>query len=379
MSTRLLWLFPFVIALAGCGGMAREPGSAPAAGPLSLSTVTAAAQQWPSTYEATGTVRPRSSAVISAKWMGYVREVKVQVGNRVRAGQLLVALDARELDAGSNRAEAATQEIRGAMPEADSAVAAAKANLNLAQVTFNRMNELYGKKSISDQEFDEASAKLKASQASCEMARAKRTQLDSKLAQAEQELRAAQVSRSYAQLEAPFAGIVTAKSVEPGNLAIPGAPLLTIERDGYRLEASVEESKLSAIRTGQQVSATVDGFDRPFDARVSEIVPTVDATSRAYIVKIDLPTASGLRSGVFGRATFPLGSREVLAVPAAAVIERGQLVFVVDGGIARTRLITLGAKTGDQMEVLSGLAAGDKVVVPVPKDLMDGARAEVKP
>jgi hypothetical protein len=107
----------------------------------------------------------------------------------------------------------------------------------------------------------------------------------------------------------------------------------------------------------------------------------VDATSRAYIVKIDLPTASGLRSGVFGRATFPLGSREVLAVPAAAVIERGQLqsVFVVDGGIARTRLITLGAKTGDQMEVLSGLAAGDKVVVPVPKDLMDGARAEVKP
>ena len=127
------------------------------------------------------------------------------------------------------------------------------------------MNELYEKKSISDQEFDEASAKLKAAQAAFDMARAKRTQLDAKLAQADQEVRAAQVTRSYAELKAPFAGIVTAKSVDPGNLATPGAPLLTIERDGYRLEASVEESKLEAIRAGQPVSVVLDGIDRNID------------------------------------------------------------------------------------------------------------------
>ena len=145
-------------------------------------------------------------------------------------------------------------------------MAAAKANLDLVQVTFKRMNELYAKKSISDQEFDEASAKLKAAQAAYEMARAKRTQMDAKLAQADQEVRAAQVTRSYAEVVAPFSGIVTAKSVDPGNLAAPGAPLLTIERDGYRLEASVEESKLSAIRTGQPVSATLDGINSTIDA-----------------------------------------------------------------------------------------------------------------
>ena len=87
---------------------------------------------------------------------------------------------------------------------------------------------------------------------------------------------------------------MTAKSVDPGNLAAPGAPLLTIERDGYRLEASVEESRLSAIRPGQPVSVTLDGINRTIDARVSEIVPAVDAASRAYIVKIDLPADAEL-------------------------------------------------------------------------------------
>ncbi len=107
-------------------------------------------------------------------------------------------------------------------------------------------------------------------------------------------MRATEVTRSYAEVLAPFAGVVTAKSVEPGNLALPGAPLLTIEREGaYRLEASVEESQLAAIRVGQPVSVTLDGVDRTLDARVSEIVPAVDAASRAYIVKIDLPAIAG--------------------------------------------------------------------------------------
>ncbi len=382
MTKRMLLLSPLVIWLAGCGDIAREPEPALTSAPaVAVSVMIPAVQQWPAIYEATGTVRARTSSIIAAKWMGYVREVKVQVGDQVRQGQLLVVLDARDLDSIVAQAAAARDEVRNVIPEADSAVAAAKADLSLAQSTFQRMNELYQKKSISDQEFDEASAKLKTAQAAFEMARAKRNQLDGRLAQADQQVRAAQVTRSYAEVQAPFAGIVTAKSVDPGNLATPGAPLFTIERDGYRLEASVEESKLGAIRAGQPVSVTLDGIDRTLDARVSEIVPAVDAASRAYTVKIDLPREPGLRSGIFGRARFQLGGRPVLAIPFAAVTERGQLqsVFVAENGFARTRLITLGDKAKDQVEVLSGLSAGDKVIFPVPQDLADGARVEVKP
>ena len=314
-------------------------------------------------YEATGTVRARAVATISAKWMGHVREVKAQAGDRVRTGQLLVTLDARDLDVAAARAKAGREEAAGGVPEAESAVAAADANLQLAQATFRRMSDLYAKQSISNQEFDEASARLKAAQAAHAMAKAKRAQLDSRIAAAEQEVRAAEVARSYAEVMAPFSGVVTARTVEPGTLAAPGTPLLTIEGEGYRLEASVEESQ--AVRVGQSVSVTLDGIARTIAARVSEISPSVDAASRAYIAKIDLPADTGIRSGMFGRAAFERGTRSVLTVPAAAVVTRGQLqsVSVVEGGAARSRIVTLGARRQDAVEVLSGLTAGEKIEV----------------
>jgi RND family efflux transporter MFP subunit len=378
----LLLMIPLAFWIIGCSAPERENKTATPAAAVVVSTVTAAEQPWPSIYEATGTVRARTSAVIAAKLMGYVREVKVQTGDRVREGQLLVTLDARDLDVNSRHAEAALEEVRSSMPEADSAAEGAKANLDLAQTTFNRMQELFNKKSISNQEFDEASAKLKAAQAAYQMALAKRAQLNAQAARVQQDVRASEVARSYAEITAPFAGVVTAKTVDPGTLAVPGTPLLTIEREGaFRLEASVEESHLTAIRVGQPVSVTLDGIDRTLEARVSEIVPAVDAASRSYTVKIDLPNAPALRSGAFGRATFSMGSRVALSIPAAAVTERGQLqsVLVPENGIARTRLITAGAKNRDRIEVLSGLTAGDKVIFPVPQGLGDGAAVEVRP
>ncbi len=382
MTKRLFLTIPVVIGLAGCGEASRQKPAASSEPVVTVSTVNAATETWPSIYEATGTVRARTSAVISAKLMGYVREVKVQTGDRVREGQLLVTLDTRDLDISSRRAEAAREEVRTAVPEAASAVEGAKANLDLAKVTFGRMQDLFQKTSISNQEFDEASAKLKAAQAAYQMAAARRLQLNSKLAEVDQEVRSTEVTRSYADVLAPFAGVVISKSVDPGSLALPGAPLFTIEREGtYRLEASVEESRLEAIRVGQPVSVTLDSVDHALEARVSEIVPTVDSASRAYIVKIDLPAVPAIRSGIFGRALFQLGSRSLLAIPAGAVTERGQLqsVLVVDNGVARTRLITTGQRTKDRVEVLSGLTAGEKVIFPAPEGLADGAKVEVRP
>jgi membrane fusion protein, multidrug efflux system len=379
-----LLLISVALWLAGCGEAPKPKGSGAesAAAPVKVSVTAASSATWPALYEATGTVRARTSAVISSKLTGYIKEVRVQSGDHVRDGQLLATLDARDLDIGSRRAEAARQEVRAALPEADSGVAAAKANADLAQATFNRMQDLLQKRSISNQEFDEASARLKAAQASLEMAHARRTQLDSKMAAVEQEVRSAEVSRSYAEVTAPFAGVVVAKSAEPGNLAMPGAPLFTIEREGsYRLEAQVEEARLATIRVGQPVGITLDGLDRKFEARVSEVMPAVDAASRAGIVRIDLAPGPSLRSGMYGRASFEQGSRSELAIPAAALMEHGQLqsVFVAENGIARVRLISTGQKAGDKVEVLSGLTAGDKVIFPVPQGLSDGATVEVRP
>jgi multidrug efflux pump subunit AcrA (membrane-fusion protein) len=357
------------------------PAGKASAPPLSVKVVQAAEQEWPATYEATGTVRSRTSAALSSKLMGYVREVHVALGDRVREGQVLVALDTRDLDTAAARAAAVREEMRTSIPEAESGVASAKANLELVQATFRRMNELYGKKSISDQEFDEASARVKAAQSTYDMARARRAQLDQRMAQAEQDVRAAQVTRSYAELTAPFGGIVTAKQVEIGNLATPGAPLLTIERESYRLEATVEESKLSDIRIGKAARVRIDGIDHEFDIRVAEVEPNVDAASRTFIAKLDLPSSAAWRPGQFGRVLFSLGSRRVLTLQAGAVMERGQLqsVFVAEAGFARARLITTGARMGDRVEALSGLTAGDQIIFPLPAGLGENSRVEVQP
>ena len=349
---------------------------------VAVPVVQVASVELPTVYEAVGTVRARTSTVIASKIMGSVREVKVHTGDAVGAGQLLVVIDSRDLDVAVRQSQAAREEALSAREEVDQAVAAAQANLDLAKVTFRRMHDLYEKKSISDQEHDEASARLKAAQAGYDMAVAKRAQVAAKIQQASEAVSSAEVMRGYAEIRAPFGGIVTEKPVEPGSMAIPGAPMLTVEQTGaLRLEVPVEESFLASVRVGQAVTVTLDSLDRTLEARVSEIGPQVDPASRAFLVKIDLPSVPHLRSGVYGRAKFSRGTRPALVVPAAAVSEQGQLqsVIVVEDGSARTRLVTLGQRQGDVVEVLSGLNAGERVVSPRSTTLPDGARVEPKP
>jgi len=378
-------ILPLVFAgilLAGCGQKPHQAETAPAGAPVSVKLESLTSVEWPTIYEATGTVRAKTAAVISSKVMGYVRQVSFQAGDRVRAGQLLVEIESRDLDTQVRQTEAAHREAEEALQEVDGAIATAKANLELSEATFRRMDDLYQKKSISSQEHDEATARLKVATAGYQMAAAKRRQVVARVSQASEGINAAASMREYARITAPFDGVVTDKHVEPGNLAAPGAPLATIEQAGvYRLEAAVEESLLREIRPGQGVTVTLEALDRTLNARVSEIVPAVDAASRTNIVKIDLPALAELRSGMFGRALFTLGKRRLLTVPAAAVREQGQLrsVFVADGGYARARLATFGETVQGRREVLSGLTEGEKIVFPAPPGLVDGARVEDRP
>ena len=364
--------------LTGC----REQPRAVRASEAPVVAVNAVASEtivWPTGTGAVGTVRARSSAVLASKVMGYVRDVRVHAGDRVSAGQVVAVLDAKDLDAAYRQAQAAHDESRDAQVEAAHAEAAAKANLDLAQATFRRIDDLFHNRSVSNQEHDEACARVKTAQAGYDMAASKRIQLASRIRQSEAGVHAAEVMRAYAEIRAPFAGTVTERRAEPGILATPGLPLLTIEQaSGYRLEVAVEESLAGQVRLGERVDVSIESLDRSLEARVSEIVPAVDPNSRAFLVKIDLPAIKDLRSGLYGRARFATGSRPVVAVPAEAVRRTGQIesVMVAEGGIARTRLITTGEVQGSKVEVLTGLRAGEMVI---PGDgVSDGSRVEAK-
>jgi membrane fusion protein, multidrug efflux system len=371
-----------LLLLAACGEKKAADKAPPALPPVKASLAAAALSGVPEYVESPGTVRARVTSPLSARLMAYVRDVRVQAGDPVRAGQVLIVLDARDVENAVRQAESARAEARGALPEVQNAIAAAKAGLDLADSTFNRMKDLYEKKSITSQEFDEASARRRMAQANYDMVVAKRTQVEAKIKQSEDGLAQANLQKSFTELTAPFAGIVTERKAEPGVLATPGVPLLIVEQAGaYRAEIPVEESQVARIKAGSPVTVDLQPLGKILDLRVSEIVPAIDAASRTFIARVDLPGGLPLKSGLYIRARFPVGERQALLVPAAAVLAQGQLqrVFVDDGGRVRTRFVTLGARFGDKLEVLSGLTAGEKVVHPVPADIADGAPLEVRP
>jgi RND family efflux transporter MFP subunit len=164
-------------------------------------------------------------------------------------------------------------------------------------------------------------------------------------------------------------------------MATPGTPLLIVEREGnLRLETSIDESRLGLVRIGEQVAVEIDGLKRTVSGRVAEAVPSIDAATRSFTAKIDLPSVPGLRAGMFGRAAFAGGEREALLVPQSAVLERGQIrsVYVVEGHTARLRLITLGEARDTRREILTGLMAGEKIIVTPPPLLSDGGRVAIQ-
>jgi RND family efflux transporter MFP subunit len=310
---------------------------------------------------------------------------------------LLAEIDPRDADSQMNSMRSGLTAARRALDEADKGIAAAQSGVhaaeaqrNLAQTTFERQTKLLAEKAISKQAFDEAEATAKSAEAEEQMradelaaAKAKREQAMAAVEQAKAALDAATTGVSYTKVTAPYAGIVTSKTVDVGDLASPGMTLFSLEdRQMYRLEASVDESTVSAVHVGDAVKVVVDGIaDDPLDGTVSEIVPAADPASRTSMVKIDLPPNDALRSGQFGRARFASGESSSLVVPRTALVVRGQLegVYAIDDeGVVRLRLIKTGKSLGDTVEVLSGLSEGDRYVAEVTPDVVDGVRVAAR-
>jgi RND family efflux transporter MFP subunit len=301
--------------------------------------------------------------------MGRIQQVLVREGESVRTGQTLVLLDDAAMRAQVEQAEAGVK-------AAQNAQAAAQSNAALATSTLARYKQLESEKSVSQQEIDEVSRRAEAATANLDAVRA---QTDAARAQES----GARTMRNYARLVAPFAGVVTARMADPGTMAAPGVPLLQVDQDGtLQLDATVDESAIASIHKGMKVPVEIGGSLINLAGTVAEILPAADPSSHSFMVKIDLPSSSQARAGMYGTAEFSNGVRNAILVPRSAVVSRGSLtcVYVLDSwGIAQLRYITLGAMRGNLVEVLSGISAGEHLVdTPADRDLA-GKRIEVQP
>jgi RND family efflux transporter MFP subunit len=212
---------------------------------------------------------------------------------------------------------------------------------------------------------------------------ARRQQALSRIDQAKADVASSRVYSSFSRITAPISGVVVSRQADVGYMAVPGAPLLTIESGtDYRLEAAVQESQINKIHLRDQVRVQIDALgQQELAGIVVETVPAADPVSRSYLVKISVALPAGnqqiIRSGLYGKARFITGQTQAITIPQKAVVERGQLtgVYVVDqSGTARMRLVKTGKTYGDQVEVLSGLREGEQIVVDGLAAVSDGSR-----
>lgn len=318
-----------------------------------MSLVTAQRATIPDYIEATGTVRAAQSAQLASQVMGIITGVNVHEGDAVRRGQVLISIDEAQ-------PHAAYQSATAGLRASQQGIAAADADYGLAQSTMQRYQMLYDKKSVSPHEFDEVKAKLAAATAHRDAAHANSSQAEAVVVEA-------RTVMGFTKIRAPFDGLITAKLVDAGAMAAPGVPLLIVEDPSrFRLEAMLDESQIGAVRLGASIPVVLDLLGgETITGKVVQIVPAADPASRSFTVKIDLPGNPQIRSGLFGHARFPRGERESILVPQTALLHRGQLdaIYVVGKDeIASLRYVTLGKPSGSNVEVLSGLESGERLV-----------------
>lgn len=307
------------------------------------------------TVEVRGTVQAARRALVSTRVSGPVVRLLVQAGDRVQAGVPLLEIQ--------------PETSQGQLDQARGSLAQAQAALTLAERNLERYQALHDERAASGLELD--------------MARTQAEQARGAVEQARGAVLAATSVASEAVVRAPFVARIVQTLVEVGDLAAPGRPLIEVESAvGRELQVALRAGEISRVRIGDAVPVSLDA--RPelgaLQGTVSEMVPSADPATHTFTVKIDLPGAD-IASGLAGRALIPGGSSERLVVPASVIHHRGGLeLAIVRGadGAARIRAVTTGVRRADgRVEVLSGLAEGEMVVVDAAAPPIDGTPLEV--
>ncbi len=327
-----------VLILAGCEQVTPPP-STNTLPPATVRAQTVENKKRVATEEAVGTVRAKLQATIQAKISGRIIDLPVVAGQAVKSGDLLAQLDAGEIQARLEQAKAIRDQ---------------------AQSDRKRYENLLKQNAVTQQEYDAVESRYRVAAAS---------------------VTEAETMLNYARVEAPFDGVISRKFMDVGDLASPGRPLLLLEAPkALRFETDISEGLIGQVRVGQKMNIRVSPSANPIEGTVSEVAPTSDPNSRTFRVKLDVPTAPGLRIGQFGRAEVPVGESVSARVPVSAVVRRGQMemVFVIKDQAAQLRLVKTGRQLGDEIEILSGLNPGEQVAITGAETLIDGQPVRVE-
>ena len=291
-------------------------------------------------YSTEATVEAVKQSTIAAQVAGRVSAVNFDAGDYVKAGAVIVRLSAQELSA--------------AVAGSQAQVAQADATLANARANYQRQQQLFQQKFISQAALDRATAEFRAAEAAARAARAGVGQT-------------AAVS-GYTVITAPYSGVVAARHVEVGETVAPGTPLMTgFDPKDMRVIANIPQYKLAEIKASPRVAVEIPSLNKWIDAAGVTVLPSADAATHTVRVRIDLPASlEGVIPGMFARAHFSVGSARRLTIPSSAVVRRSELtaVYVVKDDRVSLRQIRLGTPNGrGQVEVLAGLVPGEVIAL----------------
>lgn len=344
--------------------IAPGPASAPGTAEPPKATATARLETVEEYFEAVGTVRPRTETSIEAQITAKVREVRVRAGDFVKRGEPLIVLDDREASSREAQARDALKSATAGREQARQGVKEAEAALANAESQFQRILKLRASDAVTKREEDQARSEFLQAEARVRQAREALAGAEAGAARAAEALEETRIALGHAVIRAPEDMEVARRSVEPGDLAVPGKPLLVVQTAGaMRLEAHVREGLVGAVRVGGELGVAIPALSRTVTGVVEEVSPSADPATRTFLVKVGLPEVGRAYTGMFGRLLVPSGSREAVLVDAAAVRRVGQLetVLVKEGDVWRSAYVKAGARRGPDVEILSGLSGGETV------------------
>jgi HlyD family secretion protein len=377
------------------------PASATAA-PVPVKTAIARLQSINANRILTGTVEPIETVTLTSRVMGLIRQLPVQEGDRVNAGETLVVIDVADIQAqngqaiaGVNMAQSNYLNTQGRLQEARAQLVETEAQLAESQLEQRRMSMLRSEGAVSQQLLDQANTRVQTTQsrlqqvqAGIRQSQAMMNQAQAQVSQAQAQVSQVSANLNYGTITAPFYGVVTHKHTEVGAMAGAGQSLLTLESsDRLRFTTQVPESLITQIRQGQKVSVRLDALNRDVSGTVSQIIPSADPATRNFTVKVLLNQTSAMIPGMFGRLqlshqTAPpnASNRTALIIPQAAIVQQFGItgIYKVVNSHASFQPITTGKLDGADTEVFSGLTAGDRVILDPASNLKDGTPVQIK-
>lgn len=342
-STYKIIISIFVLSLFACGDDTKSQKADEK--PISVKTQTVVTTKG-SDLSFSGEVNASQSSTLKTRHAGYVNNIMVEVGDEVRKNQTLIQIDSDELNAKRQQAIAGVNQ--------------AQKNFEIAEKDLKRYERLRASNSVSEKELEQMEMQYKSAQSGLESAK--------------QQLNQVEAMMSYTKIKAPFGGIISNKMIQEGDMAMPGLPLLSISSsDKLEVKSNVSEAQVTQLSKNQSVKIQIPSLGETFEGKISEISNSSIGNGSQYFVKSvfnNLPenVLSGMYAQILAENTLSKSNLELqsLFIPQSALVEKNGLqgVYVVGkSNTALLRWLKIGNKSGENIEVLSGLKAGDKIII----------------